>query len=106
MQIFSLIWQEELYHLIYKAEKPSVCLSVHLCELFSTLIVSPFWHADSKCILIDVAVATSIKIHLLDMKLKLKTQKKLAFGDHRDNFYKTTESTVHRHKSTKGTGMN
>ena len=59
--------------LLYKAKKPSVCLSVHL----------HFWHADNStvCALIETGLARN---------------ESCVFEEHKVYFYKPTEPTVHR----------
>ena len=68
-------------YLLYKAEKPSVCLSVHL----------HFWHADNS--------AASAWI-----ETGFARNERCVFEDNRVYFYKPTWPTVHRQECVKDKG--
>ena len=65
-------------NLLYKAEKPSVCLSVH----------PHFWHAD-------------ISVMSASIETRLARNQSCAFGHHRVYFYKPTEPKIHRQECVK-----
>ena len=69
-----------LASLLYKAEKPSVCLSVCLSVCPS---VCTFWHADIS--------AVSARI-----ETGLARNESCVFEDHKVYFYKSIVPTVHR----------
>ena len=69
-------------HLLYKAEKPSVCPSVRLY----------FWHADNS------AVSTRIETGLAQSK-------SCVFGDHKVYFYKPIVPTFHRQEYLEDEGV-
>ena len=71
----------DLKFLLYKVEKPSVCLSVRL----------HFWHADNSvvCALIETGLARN---------------ESCVFREHKVYFYKPTEPTVHRQECIKDEG--
>ena len=66
---------------IYKAEKPSVCLSIYC-----------FWHAD------NLAVSASIEAGLAQ-------NESCVFKEHKVYFQKPTEPTVHQQECLKDDGV-
>ena len=83
-ELSSTIYRNKILqsHLLYKAEKPSVCPSVRL----------HFWHTDNS------AVSAQIET-------RLARNESCVFEDHKVYFYKSIVPTVHRQECLEDEGV-